>query len=904
MFLLVLVILASVTSLATSQNPLIRSEDIRIPTTKAEDFRLPRDIKALDYTITLQPIFHHANFNGQCSFRFEALKAVNKIILHSSGLTFDQSQVIIYEESTNIRYGVTLQESGDDREFLTLTLDGTLAVGQTYRADFNSYVGKLYSDNNGFYLGQYTSSISGETRMFATTQFESTGARRVFPCMDEPEYKAFFELRIIRETQLNCTSNMPIFKTEEVDGFKKDIFYKSLFMSTYLLAFTVSDFEYIFDDNMNWIYARPEAIRAGHADYALSVSQKVLDELADFTEVLYVGDKMEQISFPDRYFSAGAMENWGHVTYRDSLLLFDPEVSTTANKQSILNTIAHEFGHQWFGNLVTPKWWEYLWLSEGFATYLSYVGARVGAPSWIVDQFFTSSLHNALDRDSSVTTRPMNQEVGSPAEIDWMFDVISYDKGACIIRMVESFMSTPAFQRGIKSYLNEMAFQAAVPQDLYTQLAKEITLPNSLPPDTTLEQVMSAWTDVAGYPLVSVRKWSSQAFFMQQEHFVTNGDPRTTLWPIPINWAVEGNANFDDVLPIAWIGARESIVVYGEIPENAWYLINKQQTGYFRVNYDSENWNNLIKQLTSNYHDIHALNRAQLLDDSFYLARFGRLDFAITLNMTRYIKDEFHVAPLNVFYKMLTFLNKFMARERNYKDFQAYIGTILYRQYELLGSDPNSQDNQMNVMNRISALTWIGKNGFRGGQFRTKALATVKSWLQGSATIVPDLQAPYFCAAMAIANAADWEVMYNRYQSTKDSAMKSRLLASLGCSESNPIRDEFLFRALQPVNGFSDAEILDSFRSIYRSGDDGASHVYKYIIQNFYQLKEKTNVANLLDGVCALFTTSIDLAMVKNNAESFGEVDGIFKSAIQRVQDNYTFGSKYIVSIADWFANA
>lgn len=340
---------------------------------------------------------------------------------------------------------------------------------------------------------------------------------------------------------------------------------------------------------------------------------------------------MDQIAIPD--FSAGAMENWGLVTYRETALLYDPLSSSLQNKNRVASVIAHELAHQWFGNLVTMSWWTDLWLNEGFATYIATLGVEHLHPEWksYKEESLTDTLH-VFDIDSYRTSHPVSVPIGNPNEISQIFDGISYSKGSCLIRMMHTFLGEKAFREGVSNYLKEHEYHNAEQVNLWDSLSNAAQKLKSLPENLNLRKVMDSWTKQTGYPVINVtRYYDNHTAVLTQERFLADRmkrhDDSQSCWWIPLSYTTGSKSDFNSLEPKDWMlcdaeNKRINHTLKIDAEPDQWVLFNIQLGSLYKVNYDKQNWNLLIKTLNSNHEQINEVNRAQLVGDALDLAKY------------------------------------------------------------------------------------------------------------------------------------------------------------------------------------------------------------------------------------------------------------------------------------------
>ncbi|EDO30265.1 predicted protein, partial [Nematostella vectensis] len=434
-----------------------------------KDIRLPKDVVPTKYTLTMHPVLSGKfDFTGKAAIDIKVVKNTKYIVLHSKKLKI-KSYRLVNDKKENVKIARMLLN--EKLEQLLLEPKQGLVKGQKFTIKLE-FSGELSNKMAGFYKSSYKTR-NGEVRNLATTQFESTDARAAFPCFDEPEFKAVFVISMIHEKGMRAISNMPQSKRVQMDdGNVLTRFKQSVKMSTYLVAFIVSDFESTEAETPNGtkvrVWAQKEALDS--TKLALSVAKNVLSYYEKFFNIPYPLPKIDLVAVPD--FAAGAMENWGLMTFREHYLLSNPLSASAADKQDVAIVVSHELAHQWFGNLVTMKWWNDLWLNEGFANYVEYMGTDHFAKDWkVLDQFVSETHQVALQVDSMANTHPISVPVTNPSQITEIFDAISYNKGSSVIRMLRNFLGDKAFQKGLEHYLKKHAYGNAEADDLWQALS-------------------------------------------------------------------------------------------------------------------------------------------------------------------------------------------------------------------------------------------------------------------------------------------------------------------------------------------------------------------------------------------------------------------------------------------------
>ncbi|XP_041853579.1 alanyl (membrane) aminopeptidase a isoform X2 [Melanotaenia boesemani] len=667
--------------------------------------RLPKNLKPDSYDIIIQPqlysrIIEEVNvttpnqtllFTGNSTVHFHCVQGTSSIYLHSKDLTVSSPRVL--DKATNEQISASQPVlHQDESNFLEIQLDESLKAGGNYSL-FLAFEGAISDNLEGLYVSTYIEgslAYEGDTnaeRFLAATNLEPTDARRLFPCFDEPEMKAVFRVTIIHRRKTEALSNgMRSVSNIIDDDWKYTRFFPTPKMSTYLFAFTVSEFEKSVESKSNRVkiktYARPEAIAAGHAEYAANITGQILSYFEDHLEIEYGMNKLDQIALPD--LVSLAMENWGLVTYQEGVLLYEEGISSLLHKEVITSIIAHELAHQWFGNMVTMKWWNELWLNEGFATYMSYFAVDKVEPTFqIKDALIMYDLHMAFEEDALASSHPLSpppQDVETTSEVIGMFDAISYSKGAMVLRMLADFVGERVFTNGIRMYLKTFKGGNTEQNDLWDS----IQLVRNDDSHLSISKMMEPWTTQTGYPVITIDTDNGEIY---QKRFLFNNTAESSLWwPIPIRYMTE-----DSEPSFVWLDVRGPVKKEEFISKSGeWILANINCAGYYRVNYNLENWKRLLTQLEKDPDRIPPMNRGQLVDDAFNLARAKLLDVALALNSTRFLSKERAYLPWESAERNLKYFVLMFDRSEVYGPMQLYLREKIRGLYDFFRNETDT----------------------------------------------------------------------------------------------------------------------------------------------------------------------------------------------------------------------
>ncbi|XP_034542646.1 aminopeptidase N-like [Notolabrus celidotus] len=907
--LIVVLALAAIATIVTLWTlALTRDDDIN----PWDRYRLPADFVPEFYNITLWPRLSPDPktglyiFTGESTVKFECVREIDLILIHSNKLNYTklENAQIVRLTASDGGSAPTITKSWlqPETQYLVIHLSGTLTPQHTYEL-YAEFTGELADDLAGFYRSQYEE--DGVQKIVATSQMHPTHARKTFPCFDEPAMKAVFKITLIHPTGTVALSNG--METNSVNTtingrpVTQTMFEPTEKMSSYLLAIIVSDYRQITTtqgDTLIRIWARRKAIEQGQGSYALNVTGPVLDFFQSYYNISYPLSKSDQIALPDFYF--GAMENWGLVTYRETNLLYDPVTSSNRNKETTATIIAHELAHMWFGNLVTLRWWNEVWLNEGFASYVSYLGADYAEPSWNVkDLIVLDDVQRVMAVDALVSSHPLSSKEDSiilPNQITEQFDTISYSKGAAVLRMMSDFLSEPVFVQGLNSYLNQFAFNNTTGDDLWDHLemavkANDVYLPRPV------NEIMNRWVLQMGFPVITI---DTNAGMVTQKHFLL--DPESTVavespynyeWLVPIRWMRRGGVPTD----VWWLTSKKGYNYNMAQPLN-WVLANINATGYYRVHYDPGNWEGLFLQLHRDRQAIPVINRAQLIDDSFHLARANLLQSSHPLRFISFLVYENEYMPWQTALNNLDYYYLMLDRTEVYQPLQDYIKSLvtpLFVYFKELTSDwtlvPEGHTDQYN---QVNAIQMACKTGLTECQNLTTRW--FKQWMDNPQhnPINANLRSVVYCSAVAAGDEAEWEFAWDQYKNALLASEASKLMSALACTNNTQLLERYLSYTLNPdMIRKQDATFVITSVASNRMGQNLA---WDFVREQWDYMFTQYGVgsfsfASMISGVTARFSTYAELHQLeqfvnKHSAAGFGSATLAVEQALERTRSN------------------
>ncbi|XP_026110203.1 aminopeptidase N-like [Carassius auratus] len=898
-----------------------------VPTTEPsnepwDQWRLPQTLSPQTYNVTLWPRLQPDAtglyiFTGLSSVVFRCVEKTNLILIHSNKLNMTQQPTLT---AVGSKPAPTIESvvMHTKTQYMAIHLKEELTAGESYEL-YTEFVGELANDLGGFYRSEYYE--NGVKKVVATTQMQATDARKAFPCFDEPAMKAIFHITLYHDPATVALSNSVV--KDEVNVTIDDTlvtrttFEPTKVMSTYLLAFIVSDFISI-EQNMNdlqiRIFARQEAINAGQGDYALSVTGKIFKFFEDYYNVPYPLPKSDQIALPD--FNAGAMENWGLITYRETGLLYDEEISSNGNKERIVTIIAHELAHQWFGNLVTIRWWNDLWLNEGFASYVEYLGADYAEQEWnIKDLIVLNDVHRVFAIDALASSHPLSskeEDIQRPEQISEVFDTISYSKGASVLRMLSDFLTETVFTQGLRTYLDHFKYSNTVYTDLWEHLQRAVdssstTLPRSV------QEIMDRWVLQMGFPVVTINTATGQ---ITQEHFLLDPDTKPDRpsefnyeWLVPISWTKKEAAE-----PLYWLLEKTTQMDQMKTSGDVWVLANINVTGYYRVNYDNENWQRLLTVLETSRQSIPVINRAQIIDDAFNLAKAGIIETTLALRTTLFLDSETEYMPWESALDNLDYFYLMFDRTEVYGPMQKYIGNQVKYLFEYFTTLTNWEDvppGHTDQYNQVNALRVACSTGLEA------CTTLVKTWFQqwmenpNVNPIKANLRSTVYCSAIAAGGEKEWNFAWEMFGKATIASEKDKLRAALACATEPWLLNRYLKYTLDP-DIIRKQDATSTIVSI-ASNVVGQPLAWDFVRANWeYIFNEygggSFSFSNLINGITKRFSTEFELQQLIQFRDDyahigFGSGTLAIQQSIERTTANIKWVEKNQQAVLEWFRN-
>ncbi len=861
------------------------------------DVRLPTNVRPVNYLLTLTPELEKFTFAGEETIDIEIREATNRIELHALELEISHCDVKLPDGTTIPSQNIEMDAKA---ETAIITLGSAIPAGS---AALNlRFTGILNDQLRGFYRSQYIGP-GGETKYLATTQFEATDARRAFPCWDEPAVKATYQVTLVVPQDLAAICNNAEESVTPVAGGLKAVRFKETpKMSTYLLAFIVGDLACVQDSAPNGTLVRVWATRGREEQgrFALQNGIRILSFFNGYFGIPFPLEKLDHIAIPD--FAAGAMENWGAITYRETALLYDPVNSAAFTRQRILEVVAHEMAHMWFGDLVTMEWWDDLWLNESFASWIGDKAVDNLYPDWQMwTQFVSHDTNGGLSLDALRNSHPIEAPVYDPAQIRELFDAISYNKGAAVLRMLEDYIGEASFQRGLQAYLSKHQYANARTEDLWSALGQASGMPVS--------EVMGSWIRQTGFPLLQARaeqqgddvalKLSQRRFLY--EHLLDDTEDDPTLWKVPVTAT---GPNADAPTRVLMEGREgQALLGRGSVASGGWTKVNSGQTGFYRVNYIPEDWDKLQAAVLKL--ELPTIDRLGLQNDAYALARGGYLPATRFLSLAESFKNETDATVWTDLAVNLGGIENLLLQQSYLEKFDTF-GQNLFRDIvRRVGWDAKPNEGQLDAILRSTVLSMAG--GYGDPEVIAEAKARFSRFLTNPASLHPDLRGIVVGIVGQEGDRATYDTLWELARRADLQEEKLRFLRGVARFKQADLLRTTLERALS-----DDVRSQDSVTVIGSvSGNRiGRQLAWDFIKDNWAELDRRYGrggfaIASLV-GVTGGFT-SLDKA---KEVGEFFETHHVpsarrtIQQSLERIRINAKWLERNGASLSQWFASS
>uniref|UniRef100_A0A665WWV9 Aminopeptidase n=1 Tax=Echeneis naucrates TaxID=173247 RepID=A0A665WWV9_ECHNA len=837
--------------------------------------RLPRYtyIVPLHYRLLLHPDLENLNFTGSVQIQIDVQNNTNWVVLHSKGLQISRATIL----NQNLVLPVLHNPS---HEQIGIFSPRVLSSGQKYFL-YIEFGAKLAEGFYGFYKSTYRTS-SGETRNLASTHFEPTSARMAFPCFDEPIFKANFSVRIRRSPEYISLSNMPVVSVR------------------------------LCEDDKGIRYSKTMQLKF---EFLCHLSVKMLDFYEEYFNIRYPLPKQDLIAIPD--FQSGAMENWGLTTYRETSLLFDPPTSSISDKLWVTMVIGHELAHQWFGNLVTMKWWNDIWLNEGFARYMEYISVEATYPELKVDEYLLDTCFAAVGHDSLNSSRPISSPAENPTQIKEMFDTVSYDKGACVLHMLRHFLTDDVFQSGIVRYLRKYSYKNAHNQDLWDSLANTCSEEDFISGEhcysssqatknylfagehLDLTAMMNTWTLQKGIPLVTVTRKGSR-LLLRQDRFLRTVLPSDPLWPmlqkgflwhIPLTYKTDVSSTIHRHLM-----TTQTV---------SWVKVNADMTGYYVVHYEDGGWDEINKLLRENHTALSYKDRSHLIHNAFQLVTAGHLPINKALDLIGYLRYESHTVPL---LQGLGYLEAFyrLIEKRHEPELTQNLGTYILRFFRAVIDQQTWSDSGSVSERRLRSEVLSLACHLDDPPCLERAQQSFKDWLQSNGTLNLPTDVAEIVYTVGAQDNDGWTSLLHAYNNSLSAAQKHKILFALTHSRDTNKLERLLELGVE--GKVIRSQDLSSLILMVARNPRGYQLAWTFVKTNWDMLVKRFQlgsfcIRNILIGTTGHFSSPKELTEVQLFFESIKEQSSQLRAtqvALDNVRKNVRWFQRNLEPLRDW----
>jgi len=752
--------------------------------------RLPELAVPENYNLTFAPDFAKDNFSGDETISIRVLKPTSEIVLNAAEIEVHSVSIT----SGGVTQSATVT-TDKVKEFATLTVANAIQPGPA--TVHILYTGILNADLRGFYLGKEENG-----KKYAVTQFESTDARRAFPSFDEPAYKATADITVITDKDKVVISNREVVSDKPGPGPDKHTvkFATTVKMSSYLYAIAVGDFEYIegsADGIPIRVYTFPGRKQQGA--FALETAEQSIKYYDHYFGVKYAFSKLDLIGLPD--FAAGAMENAGAITFREAALLIDDKHASTDQRKNVAVTVTHEIAHQWFGDLVTMKWWDDIWLNEGFATWMESKPVEAWKPEWNLDLDDTLGDNNTMNVDSLVNTRPIRQAAETPQQIQELFDGIAYGKAAAVLRMLEAYLGPENFRKGVVSYIKQHAYGNSTASDFWSALAASSGKP--------VDQIMPTFVEQAGLPMISVKSQcsgnSTKVTLAQQRYFydrsLLNAN-NAELWKVPVCMKADAAQGGQQQEKCELLTKKEDEFTF--VGCSSWVLANAGATGYYRSHYDSSA---VLAMSSAMQAQLTPAERIRLISDEWASVRVDRAPMGDFFALADGLRTEHNGAVMAQGAGQIQYIGDTLVTDADRDSYQRWVRGLFGPLAQELGWQPAPGDSEDRKELRSVVFDTLGYSG-RDRDVLEKASKLARAALKNPDAVDPSMADTVFRLAALTGDAAFYDDIVAAMPKAKSPEEFYRLGGSLTGFTDPKLIDRTLQASLTPVVRTQDAPFI------------------------------------------------------------------------------------------------
>ncbi|XP_046334825.2 aminopeptidase Ey-like [Haliotis rufescens] len=845
--------------------------------------------------------------HGNVSIFLDVKTPTANIILHAKELTIFRQSLSLKPLRTNqCAPGIVEAVYDKEKELYTLVLDEKLTVGERYELAIR-YEDKLTSSPFGISFG-YDTDETGQKQYFAVSQFHPSSARQAIPCFDEPRYKTTFNITLVRKVgNYTSRSNTDIIRQDpRGDNFVADVYKTTPKMYIDILAFAVVNYDYMENVTSTGVTYRTISKPGTTAEATMAHEQgiRIFEWLNKNLQPPYPLSKIDNIVIKGRVWAG--MENWGLLIYND--ILFNPAVDPRKLKQQTMLLLAHEMCHQWLGNLVSPKTWRWAWLSEGFAMFFEVQVIHTLHPSRRTDELFVVDFLHRVFIDDANRHWPLVKD-------EPKFDNILYSKGAGVVRMMRLIFGEELFLRAINLYLIRHQYGSVENSDMWTVFNEEAAKENIT---LNVGDLMEPWLLQMHYPVVMVTIQRPGALEVSQQLFQTNmsadvsddGAKYGYKWDIPLTYVTGSDTSpfskeytFQE---ISWLYRTQNSTLVEDVnitdpsTPGGWVLVNLHQTGYYRVNYEEANWLALVRQLETDHTVIPPVNRAQIIDDAFNLARVGLLNASIAFRTLGFLRNDSDYISWTPATRVLDDLDSRLLDTRFYGAFKAFVLDLITNAYRNYGLEGNASDTLLVVYQRDRIARLACQYGLGSCLADSSRLFNLWTIDQDKYRPSPDIVNVINCYGVREGGLKAWQAMYDAYSTTNDLKYAFRLLYPLACP-----KEPWLLRRVLDIA--SDAKKMKKtshqstvFTNLARSQD--AMHVvWNYVKENINTLSEVTvkDVIRVAAQTLTSTTFASELELLANNTKSISP--SVVSSALSGFNTRKLWLEDHSAMLTEWF---